>query len=281
MSTPLDKPMGSQEGSNQTKLAEVKTAVGFNAAGTWALFIKEIRRFLKVFLQTILTPMVTVLLYLLVFAHVLEGRYSPLEGVGYTAFMVPGLMMMSVIQNAFANSSSSLMQAKINGSLTFLLLAPLSAFEIWLAFVAAAVLRGLLVGLGVWLLAELLIDLPLANAGIVLLFAVLGGAVLGVLGMIGGIVSEKFDHLAAFQNFVILPLSFLSGVFYSIHSLPEFWAAVSRLNPFFYMIDGVRHGFIGTSDVSVALSLTVVTVFLALVSLLSMWMLHSGWRIRD
>jgi len=252
-----------------------------NPLGLKALFLKEVRRFMKVFMQTVLTPMVTVLLYLVVFAHVLEGRYVPDSTTSYSVFLVPGLLMMSVIQNAFANSSSSLIQSKMNGSLTFLLLAPISAFEIWLAFVGAAILRGLLVGSGVWLIAIWFIDLPVHSLATIFAFAALGGGVLGVLGMIAGIVSEKFDHLSAFQNFVILPLSFLSGVFYSIHSLPPFWEAVSRLNPFFYMIDGLRQGFLGQADVSVGLSLTVVSGFFVAVSALCLWMLNSGWRIRS
>ncbi|NIR58422.1 MAG: ABC transporter permease [Gammaproteobacteria bacterium] len=252
-----------------------------NWRGLYTLFIKETLRFVKVTVQTLLTPIVTALLYLVVFYQVLEDRVQVYEGLSYTVFLVPGLIMMSVIQNAFANSSSSLIQSKMNGNLVFMLLAPISPWEFYIAFVGACILRGLMVGLGVYLVASLLVDLPLAEPGTVLVFGAMGSAVLGALGVIAGIGSDKFEQLAAFQNFLILPLSFLSGVFYSIHSLPAFWEQVSRFNPFFYMIDGFRHGFLGVSDVAPGMSALMVAGFLAGLSGLCLYLLHIGYKVRQ
>ena len=252
-----------------------------NLTGFGTLLYKEVLRFWKVWLQTVIAPVVTALLYLVVFGHVLAGRAPPLPGVDYVAFLIPGLMMMSVIQNAFANTSSSLIQARVACNIVFLLLAPLSYFEFFAAFVAAAVARGAVVGLGVYALAVWVIPVPFHNVGVIAVFALLGAAVLGAAGLIAGIWAQKFDQLAGFQNFVILPLSFLSGVFYSLHGLPPLWRGLSHLNPFFYMVDGFRYGFFGVSDVSPWLSLAVVLVTLAAVSALAVWMLKTGYRLRD
>ncbi len=252
-----------------------------NLLGFKTLLYKEVLRFWKVLLQTLVAPVITVLLYFLIFSHVLEGRVEVFPGVGYSAFLVPGLMMMSVIQNAFANSSSSLIQSKITGNLVFILLTPLSHFEFFLAFVAAACVRGVLVGIGVWLVAVWFVPLPLAHPFYLLSFALLGSAALGALGVIAGIWADKFDQLAGFQNFIVLPMSFLSGVFYSIHSLPDFWQTLSHVNPFFYLIDGFRYGFFGVSDVSPLLSLAVGGVFLLLLSGIAYGLLKTGYKIRD
>jgi len=252
-----------------------------NLLGFKTLFYKEVLRFWKVLLQTLVAPVITVLLYFLIFSHVLEGRVEVFPGVGYSAFLVPGLMMMSVIQNAFANSSSSLIQSKITGNLIFILVTPLSHFELFLAFVAAACVRGVLVGVGVWVVAVWFVPLSLVHPLYLLLFAVLGSAALGALGVIAGIWADKFDQLAGFQNFIVLPLSFLSGVFYSIHSLPDFWQTLSHFNPFFYLIDGFRYGFFGVSDVSPLLSLAVAGAFLLLLSGIAYGMLKTGYKIRD
>jgi len=249
--------------------------------GVYTLFAKEVWRFMKVFVQTILTPVVTALLYLLVFGQALEGNVEVYEGVGYSAFLIPGLMMMSIIQNAFANSSSSLIQSKMMGNLVFVLLSPISSLGFFIAFTAAAVVRGVLVALAVYLVAILFVDLPLEAGWAVLVFAVLGSATLGVLGLIAGVWAEKFDQLAGFQNFFILPLSFLSGVFYSIHSLPGIWQTVSQFNPFFYLIDGFRYGFFGQSDADPMLSLGVTLVFLVMLSAAALLMLHKGYKIRE
>ncbi|MDP2219206.1 MAG: ABC transporter permease [Hydrogenophaga sp.] len=249
-------------------------------SGWQALFYKEILRFWKVGFQTVVAPVITAILYLMIFGHVLEGRVQVYGTVGYTAFLLPGLVMMSVLQNAFANSSSSMVQSKVMGNLVFLLLTPLSHRAWFVAYVGSSVVRGLAVGSGVmlatWWFAQPSLVAPLW----IVVFAVLGAALLGALGLIAGLWAEKFDQMAAFQNFIIMPMTFLSGVFYSIHSLPEFWQQVSHLNPFFYMIDGFRYGFFGVSDVSPWLSLSIVGVALAGVSALALYLLRTGYKIR-
>jgi ABC-2 type transport system permease protein len=252
-----------------------------NLRGFYTLFYKEILRFGKVAFQTLMAPVVTSLLYLLVFAHVLEGRVSVFEGVDYGAFLIPGLMMMSVIQNAFANSSSSIIQSKVTGNIVFVLLTPLSYLEFYLAFVLAAAVRGMTVAVGVFAVGVIFVDLSIQHIGTVLLFALLSSTILGTGGIIAGIWAEKFDQLAGAQNFVIMPLSFLSGVFYSIHSLPEFWQQASRFNPFFYMIDGFRYGFFAQSDVPVATSLSILVVCQLVLAAVTIQMLRSGYRLRN
>ncbi len=252
-----------------------------NWQGMYTLFHKELRRFGKVALQTVLAPIMTALLYLLVFSHVLEGRVNVYNDVSYTAFLIPGLMMMSIIQNSFANSSSSLVQSKVTGNIIFVLLTPLSYLEFYLAFLGSSIIRGLSVGLGIFIVASFFVDLPLHSILWLLIFAIFSSAVLGSLGIIAGIWAEKFDHMAGFQNFIIMPLSFLSGVFYSIHSLPEFWQILSKFNPFFYMIDGFRYGFFGVADVDPYLSLLVVSLFWLGFASLTLFMLHKGYKLRD
>jgi len=247
--------------------------------GFWTLFHKELLRFWKVAFQTVAAPVLTALLYLLIFGHVLDEQVQ-VHGVRYTSFLIPGLVMMQVLQNAFANSSSSLIQAKITGSIVFVLLPPIPYGAFFAAYVLASVARGLMVGAGVLLATLWFAELQVAEPLWVLAFAVLGGAILGALGMIAGLWSEKFDQLAAFQNFLIMPLTMLSGVFYSIHSLPAFWQRVSHYNPVFYMIDGFRYGFFGVSDVAPESSLTVVAACFAAVSLLTLHLLKRGWKLR-
>lgn len=248
--------------------------------GFLTLLQKELLRFWKVGFQTIAAPVVTALLYLLIFSHVLADHVRVYDNVPYTAFLVPGLVMMSVLQNAFANSSSSLIQSKVTGSVVFMLLAPISWQAFWAAYVLAAALRGMVVGLGVFLVTLAFTGAHLAAPIWILVFALLGGAVLGTLGMIAGIWADKFDQLAAFQNFLIMPLTFLSGVFYSIHSLPPFWQQVSHWNPVFYMIDGFRYGFFALSDVSPWKSLAVVGVSFVLLAAVTLEMLRRGYKLR-
>lgn len=252
-------------------------------AGWVTLFYKELLRFWKVSFQTIAAPVLTSLLYLLIFSHMLEAHVSVFDGrVRYTAFLIPGLVMMSVLQNAFANSSSSLIQSKVTGNLIFVLLPPLSPAELQMAYVLGAMVRGMIVGFGV-LVVTLWFDpslLRLAHPGWALVFALLGSAILGTLGLLAGIWADKFDQLAAFQNFIIVPLTFLSGVFYSIHTLPPFWQAMSRFNPFFYMIDGFRYGFFGLSDVAPWTSFSIVAGCCALLSAVTLRLLRSGWKLR-
>ena len=248
--------------------------------GWQALFYKEVLRFWKVSFQTVAAPVLTSLLYLLIFGHVMAERVKVYDTVSYSSFLVPGLVMMSVLQNSFANSSSSLIQSKIMGNVVFILLAPLNHWSWFVAYVGSSMVRGLVVGLGVLTVTLFFTDISAVAPLWIVVFAFLGAAMLGALGMIAGLWSEKFDQMAAFQNFVIMPMTFLSGVFYSIHSLPSFWQTISHLNPFFYMIDGFRYGFFGVSDVSPWLSLGLVSAALVVVSSVALSMLKSGYKIR-
>jgi ABC-2 type transport system permease protein len=248
--------------------------------GAQPLFRKELLRFWKVGAQTVGAPVLTAVLYLMIFGHVLSDRVEAFPGVGYTSFLVPGLVMMSVLQNSFANSSSSLVQSKITGNLVFLLVTPLSHWAWYVAYVGAAVVRGLVVGCGVLLVTVWFAPLQLAEPWWVVIFAALGAGLLGSLGVIAGLWADKFDQMAAFQNFVIMPMTFLSGVFYSVHSLPAAWQAVSHLNPFFYMIDGFRRGFFGVSDVSPFVSLAVVGTAFVIVASIALRLLASGYKLR-
>ena len=245
------------------------------------LFYKEMLRFFKVSGQTIAAPILTAALYLLIFGHVLTDRVTVFEGVHYTSFLVPGLVMMSVLQNSFANSSSSMIQSKITGNIVFVLLPPLSHFEIYAAYVLAAVVRGITVGSGVFIFTAWFAHLSFAAPLWIAVFAILGSAILGTMGLMVGIWAEKFDQIAVFQNFIIVPMTFLAGVFYSVTSLPAVWQQLSHLNPFFYMVDGFRYGFFGVSDVSPWISLGVVCVALALTSILALRLLASGYRLRN
>ena len=248
--------------------------------GWQTLLHKEVLRFWKVGFQTIAAPVLTAVMYMLIFGQVLQDRVKVYDTISYTAFLVPGLVMMSVLQNAFANSASSLVQSKIMGNLVFILLTPLSHWSWFLAYVGSSVARGLAVGLGVFLVTAWFGQPGLVAPLWIVAFALMGAAMLGALGLIAGLWAEKFDQMAAFQNFVIMPMTFLSGVFYSIHSLPPFWQGVSHLNPFFYMIDGFRYGFFGVSDVSPWLSLAVVSSALLLVSATAVHLLRIGYKIR-
>ena len=248
-------------------------------SGFPTLLFKEVKRFYKVAFQTVAAPVLTAVLYLMIFGHVLEGRevYGRLS---YTAFLIPGLVMMSVLQNAFANTSSSLIQSKVTGNLVFVLLAPLSHFEFYAAYILAAVFRGIVVGLGVLLITIWFATPTLEYPLWILVFAFLGAAILGSLGLIAGIWADKYDQLAAFQNFIIMPATMLSGVFYSIHSLPPAWQVVSHFNPFFYMIDGFRYGFFGVSDNSPWSSLVIVFCFFVVVSVIALRLLQKGYKLR-
>ena len=249
--------------------------------GARTLLHKEVLRFWKVSFQTVAAPVLTAMLYLLIFGHALEEHVTVYGSVGYTSFLIPGLVMMSVLQNAFANSSSSLIQSKVTGNLVFLLVTPLSHWAWFAAYVSASVLRGLVVGSGVLAVTVWFAPPGLAAPGWILVFAVLGAAMMGALGLVAGLWAEKFDQIAAFQNFIVMPMTFLAGVFYSVGSLPPFWQAVSHLNPFFYMIDGFRRGFFGVSDVSPWISLAVVTTSFLLVAAVALRLLKTGYKLRS
>ena len=249
--------------------------------GLHTLLQKELQRFIKVGFQTVAAPVVTALLYLLIFSHAFTAHLQVFGHVPYSAFLIPGLMMMSVLQNAFANTSSSLIQSKITGNLVFVLLSPLKPWELFAAYVGASVLRGLMVGAGVLLVTMWFVPLTFVYPLWILVFAILGASMLGALGLIAGIWAEKFDQMAAFQNFIITPATFLSGVFYSVHSLPGFWKLASHLNPFFYLIDGFRYGFFGSGDVSPWVSLLAALLGNLLCGGIALAMLVRGTKLRN
>ncbi len=248
--------------------------------GFLTLLHKELMRFYKVSLQTIAAPMMSALLYLLIFSHALSGRVAIYPGVAYTSFLVPGLVMMALMQNAFANASSSLIQSKVSGNLVFMLLAPLRPLAIYGGYVLAAMARGIVVGLGVLLVAVLFVEVPLQHPVWMLVFALGASGILGTLGLVAAIWAEKYDQIASFQNFLVVPLTFLSGVFYSVHSLPPFWQAASHANPFFYMVDGFRYAFFGQADNDPWLSLAIVLVAWAALAAGAMRMLDRGYHLR-
>ena len=274
------EPVTGNEGREFLSVPRLPYSVATARSGFSTLLFKELLRFWKVAFQTIAAPVLTTLLYLLIFSHVMQGQARVYGAVPYSAFLVPGLVMMAVLQNAFANSSSSLIQSKITGNIIFVLLPPLSYWDFFAAYVLASVARGMAVGAGVLLVSLGFVELSFGHPLCIIAFAVAGSAILGTLGLIAGIWAEKFDQVAAFQSFLIMPLTFLSGVFYSIHSLPPFWLTVSHLNPFFYMIDGFRYGFFGQSDVNPLISVTIVGAFLVALSLLAIRLLRTGYRLR-
>ncbi len=248
--------------------------------GFRALFRKEVLRFWKVSFQTVAAPVLSAILYLVIFSHALSAHVEAYPGVGYAQFLVPGLAMMSMLQNAFANASSSLIQSKITGNVVFILLAPLTPGDLFAAYLLAAIVRAVVVGAGVFLAVAWLVPLPLPNPLWLAAFAFTGAGILAALGIIAGIWAEKFDQLAAFQNFLVMPLTFLAGVFYSVESLPPFWQAVSHLNPFFYAIDGFRYAFFGRSDVPPWASLAIASATFCALSWTTLRLLRSGYKLR-
>ncbi len=268
------------ETSIEGSLPRVRQLGRVNGRGLWTLYVKEVRRFLNVFTQTLLAPLVTTLLFLAIFTLALGGAGRQVGGVDYAVFLAPGLMMMAILQNAFANTSSSLVISKVQGNIVDLLMPPLSAAELALGIAGGGVTRGLLVGatvgLGMWVFVPLQLHDPLFIA----YHALMASTMLALLGMIGGIWAEKFDQIAAVTNFVITPLSFLSGTFYSIERLPESWQFVAHFNPFFYMIDGFRYGFIGHADGSLAVGALVMLAVNVSLWLLTHRLIHIGYRLK-
>lgn len=252
-----------------------------NWLGTYYLFKKEVKRFLAVYLQTVLAPVVNAGLFLVIFYPFGTSIHFGLSNVDYSLFLLPGLLMMSVIQNTFANCSSSILQAKLYGNITFMLVAPLSPIEITFAYISAAVLRGFLVGIAVLIVGFFFIEVTVTYPLFAIIFIFLCGVIMGGIGLIAGIWAKSYDHVAGFQNFIILPLTFLSGVFYSTHNLPPLWHEVSLFNPIFYMINGLRHSLLGQSDIDLNISLSVVFCFSIITSYLAWLTLKTGYRLRS
>ena len=251
-----------------------------NWLGARTLFEKEVRRFLKVYFQTILAPVVTTLLFLAVFALALGRNAANAGGVPFIEFLGPGLIMMAMVQNAFANTSSSLIIAKVQGNIVDTLMPPLSAVELTLAFALGGVARGVAVGLAVGVVMAVFVPVHFAAPGLIVYHAVMGSLMLSLLGMIGGIWADKFDHMAAVTNFLVTPLSFLSGTFYSIDRLPDGFRAAALANPFFYMIDGFRAGFIGHADSTVWVGVVLVAATNLFLLTVAYRMFATGYKLK-
>ena len=257
------------------------TVYSSNLFAVKALLSKEISRFAKVWVQTILAPVISSLLFLIIFSYLLNNRLEPLPGIQYSAFLIPGLVMMTLQQNAFSNSSSSLTQSKITGNLIFLMLSPMTPVQWFAGYIGGAIARGFACGIFLWLFCSLLNYVPVASLLWVFTFSLLACLSMGSLGIIAGIYAEKWDQVSAFQNFLINPLTLLAGVFYSTQSLPPLWQTLSRFNPFFYLIDGFRYGFFLASDVSPYTSLIVCSIFTLFVCSLSIILISIRWRLKS
>ena len=252
-----------------------------NWIGLWTLYLREVRRFVKVYTQTLIGPIVTTLLFLAVFALALGRAVEQIGGVPFLEFLAPGLIMMAIAQNAFANTSSSLVIAKAQGNIIDTLMPPLTAHELTLGIALGGATRGIVVGSVVALAISFFVPLHISNVGYIVFHAAAASLMLSLMGLAGGIWSEKFDHIAAVTNFLVTPLSFLSGTFYSIHRLPEAFQIAAHFNPFFYMIDGFRYGFIGVSDVSPHLGLAVMLGVDLALWLLCYRMFASGYKLKS
>lgn len=251
-----------------------------NWVGLWNLYLKEVRRFLNVFTQTIAAPVVTTLLFLAIFTLALGRAVEVVNGVPFSTFLAPGLIIMAMAQNSFANTSSSIVISKVQGNIVDVLMPPISPGELVTAYALGGVTRGVTVGLATGIVMAFFVDIPLEHPVFVVFHALASSLMLGLLGLIGGIWSEKFDHIAAFTNFVIMPFSFLSGTFYSITRLPEPFYSAAFFNPFFYMIDGFRYGFIGRSDADPLLGVAVMTGVNVLLWIAAWRMTTSGYKLK-
>jgi len=251
-----------------------------NWIGLWTLYLREVRRFVKVYTQTLVAPVVTTLLFLAVFALALGGSVRTVAGIPFMEFLAPGLIVMAIIQNAFANTSSSIMISKIQGNIIDTLMPPFTAHELTFGITMGGATRGVCVGIVVALAMGFFVDLSIHHWGYILYHGFMAALMLSLLGTIGGIWSEKFDHIAAVTNFIITPLSFLSGTFYSIQRLPEAAQVAAHLNPFFYMIDGVRYGFTGHADGSLMAGLVVMVAVNAFLWGLCTWMFATGYKLK-
>lgn len=254
---------------------------GINWVGLRTLYLREVRRFWKVGAQTVAAPVVTTLLYMLVFVVALKGARPPLHGTPFAEFVAPGLIMMAILQNAFANASSSLIQAKIMGTATDFLTPPLSPLELTIGFTLGAATRGVAVGLVTALCVLPFAKLGVANVALIVWFGLIASLLMGMTGVLAGLWSEKFDHLSAVQNFVVMPMTFLSGTFYLIDSLPEPFASISRFNPFFYLIDGFRAGFIGHAEGNLMIGVAMSAVLTVLMGAACWLVFRSGWRLKS
>jgi ABC-2 type transport system permease protein len=252
-----------------------------NVIGLQTLIKREVDRFINVYMQTIVAPVVTTLLFYTIFALAFGGVARQVGDIPFLEFLAPGLIMMTMVQNAFANTSSSIVISKVQGSIIDVLMPPLSNMEIYIGFTVGALLRGLMVGFVTCIVVSLFVKLHISSIPIIVIYAVLGNVMLGSLGLAAGIWSEKFDHIAAVTNFIVTPLTFLSGTFYSIQQLPPLWQNIAHYNPFFYMIDGFRSGFIGHADGNILFGIGFLFAINVGLALLTFWMLRTGYKIKS
>jgi ABC-2 type transport system permease protein len=258
-----------------------RTYNGVNWLGLWTLYLREVKRFWKVGAQTIAAPVVTTLLYMMIFVVAMRGARPGIQGVPFAAFVGPGLIMMSILNNAFANSSSSLMQAKLLGTSSDFLTPPLSPSELTVGFTMGAVTRGVLVGVVTAITVWPFSHFAISNIFAIAYFAVIASAIMALVGVVAGLWSEKFDHLAAVTNFIVMPMTFLSGTFYRVTALPAPFNVLSRFNPFFYLIDGFRYGFIGRSDGSILVGVISSAALTVGLGLCALWIFRTGWRLKS
>lgn len=270
----------SKENINQEPLAP-RQITGMNRVGLQTLIGKEVGRFMNVYTQTVVAPVITTLLFYAVFALAFGGITRTIDGIPYLMFLAPGLVMMTMVQNAFANTSSSMIIAKLQGNIVDVLMPPLSSTELFLGFIIGGILRGVCVGTVVALVVMVFVGLEIHSFFHIVAFALLGNMMLAGIGLAAGIWSQKFDHISAVTNFLVTPLTFLSGTFYSIVQLPEIWQKIALYNPFFYMIDGFRYGFIGHADGNTTVGLVFLIVINILLSMLILWMFKTGYKIKS
>jgi ABC-2 type transport system permease protein len=265
-----------------TRPAPVPRRFGaLNTLGLWTLYRKEVHRFGKVIIQTVFAPVVTTLLFFAVINLAFGERRGDVAGIPFSDFLAPGLILMGLLQNAFANSSSSILVSKVQGNSVDFLMPPLSALELMIAFIAGAVTRGVVVAAATGIVMAFFVDLTPAHIWAIVFYAITGASLLGMVGLIGGVWAEKFDHIAVITNFIITPLTFLSGTFYSIEVLPEPFYTLSHINPFFYMIDGFRYGFTGHADGSILAGVLIILALNAILIAISYLVLRSGWRLKS
>lgn len=273
--------MSEQNAPYQSQELTSRPINGVNYIGLMTLVRREIKRFLAVWMQTIVAPVVTTLLFYAIFALAFDGVAREVNGVSFLQFLAPGLIMMVMVQNAFANTVMSLIVAKMHGNIVDTLMPPLYSTEIVCGYLSGGLIRGFLVGIAALIVMAIFSPLVIVSPAVVILYAVLGSMLLASLGIFAGIWAEKFDHVSAITNFIITPLTFLSGTFYSINALPELWRAIALYNPFFYMIDGFRSGFIGHADGSIVVGLSVLAVINVCLCILNIWLLRIGYKMKD
>ncbi|MEP3116458.1 ABC transporter permease [Nisaea sp.] len=276
-----DRPFASNLNENDIPVPAVRRVGMVNWIGVWTLYEKEVRRFLKVITQTVFAPVVTSLLFLAIFTFALDRSIDIGDGLSYSEFLAPGLVVMAMMQNAFANTSSSIMISKIQGNIVDMLMPPLGPGELLAAFALGGITRGMIVGVSTVVTMSVVVGFHAAHWPVAIFFAVSASLAMALIGIAAGMWSEKFDHLSSVTNFVIQPLAFLSGTFYSIDRLPGIWNQIAHMNPFFYMIDGVRYGLIGWSDSDPLVGAAVLTVMNAVLMGLCYLLLKRGYKIKS